>query len=521
MPDRPPRATAPAAVTRPLAAALAAALSTALGACATDPLPTAPTPVARAVRADLSPGVGGAGDNAVLRWDAALLQAVRVARLGPPVVARAVGVTHTAIYDAWAAYDPVALGTQYGGALRRPAAERTDANKQRAVSYAAYRALADLFPAQRPAFDGLMASLGYAPGDTLDGAAAVGTAAARALLAARHHDGSNQLGDLGPSGRAYADYAPLYAPANTPDALRDATRWQPLRVDGVVQQFVAPHWGRVLPFALSAGDQFRPPPPRTTTLHGGFVQEVEDMLHTSARLTPEQKVIAEYWADGPNSELPPGHWCLFGAWVSRRDHHGLDEDARMFFALGNAVMDAGIAAWDAKRAYDAARPITTVRYWKAGKPVWSWGGPGLGTVKMSGERWLPYQPANVVTPAFPEYVSGHSTFSAAAATVLATFTGSDVLGASATVDTLRADRVKLARPVTLAWPTFSAAADEAGLSRRYGGIHFAEGDLAGRALGRRVGAAVWARAAGYWTGARGPASVAGGMNRNGATEGRD
>ena len=263
-----------------------------------------------------------------------------------------------------------------------------------------------------------------------------------------------------------------------------------------------------MPFALEGGDQFRPPAPRTTTLHGGFVQEVEDMLHASARLGDEEKVVAEYWADGPNSELPPGHWCLFAAWVSRRDGHTLDQDVRMFFALGNAVMDAGIAAWDAKRAYDAARPITTVRYWKAGKPIRAWGGPGLGTVKMPGERWLPYQALSVVTPAFPEYVSGHSTFSAAGATVLANFTGSDAFGASVTFPAgwSRVEPgVTPARPVTLAWPTFSAAADEAGMSRRYGGIHFAEGDLAGRLLGRRVGAAVWARAVGYWTGARGPA----------------
>ncbi len=487
-------------------------LGLALGACAADPLATAPRAPSRAAgpSLDVTPS---AADNVVLRWSGALLAAVRTVKPGPPIVARAIGVTHTAMYDAWAAYDAVALATQSGGALRRPAAERTDANKQRAVSYAAYRALVDLFPTQRAAFDALMADLGYAPltgmPDLAD-AAGVGTAAADAVLAVRHHDGSSQLGDL--HAGAYSDYT-NYAPVNTPDQVVDPTHWQPLRVSNgaggwVVQRFIAPQWGLVVPFALTTGKQFRPPPPGTTSQHGAYVQQVEDMLHTSAGLTDQQKVVAEYWADGPNSELPPGHWCLFAAWVSHRDRHTIDDDARMFFALGNAVMDAGIAAWDAKRAYDAARPITAIHYWKAGKPIRAWGGPGLGTVQMLGDSWIPYQPLTVVTPAFPEYVSGHSAFSAAAATVLANFAGSDTFGASATFApgwSRVEPGLTPARPVTLAWPTFTAAADEAGLSRRYGGIHFAEGDLAGRTLGRQVGAQVWSRAAGYWTGASGSA----------------
>jgi hypothetical protein len=131
----------------------------------------------------------------------------------------------------------------------------------------------------------------------------------------------------------------------------------------------------------------------------------------------EHKAIAEYWADGPGSETPPGHWCLHAQHVSARDGHGLDEDARLFFALTAALLDAGIASWDAKRTYDSMRPITAIRFLFSGREVLAWGGPGLGPRRIRGEDRQPYIP----TPPFGEYVSGHSTFSAAA--VLAGFTG--------------------------------------------------------------------------------------------------
>jgi hypothetical protein len=79
-------------------------------------------------------------------------------------------------------------------------------------------------------------------------------------------------------------------------------------------------------------------------------------------LTEKQKCIAEYWADGPNSELPPGHWNLFAQVISERDKHDNDKDVRLFFALTNAVFDAGIATWECKRFYDYVRPISAVRY---------------------------------------------------------------------------------------------------------------------------------------------------------------
>ena len=127
------------------------------------------------------------------------------------------------------------------------------------------------------------------------------------------------------------------------------------------------------------------------------------------------------------------HWCLFGEAVSRRDLHSVDEDVPMFFAMTNAVFDASIASWGAKRYFDSVRPVTAVRFLYTGVPIRAWAGPGLGTQWIDGKDWRPYQAASVVTPPFPEFISGHSIFSAAAAEVLKRYTGSDNFGASVTV----------------------------------------------------------------------------------------
>lgn len=448
----------------------------------------------------------------VTQWNAAALQAIRATRPGPPVVARALAIVHTCVYDAWAAYDPQALGTQLGGALRRPAAEHTLANKSEAVSHAAYHALADLFPSETPLFASLLSSLGYDPSDPSTDACTprgIGAMAAEAVLAFRHGDGANQLGDLHPG--AYSDYTG-HVPVNDPEQLDDPNRWQPLRVsDGrggfVVQQCVTPHWGRVIPFALTTGSQFRPLGGPATYPSDAYSEQAKRILRYSAQLTDRQKMIAEYWADGPGLETPPGHWCLFAQFVSQRDGHDLDADVQLFFALTNAMFDASIACWDVKCAVDYVRPITAVRYLFAGKKVRAWGGPHQGTRLVDGADWQPYQVPTMITPPFPEYVSGHSTFSAAGATILQRFTGSDACGAS---HTQRAGTSRIepgTTPVTdvpLSWATFSDAANEAGISRRYGGIHFVDGDLTGRGMGRQIAAQAWQKARGYISGTAGP-----------------
>jgi hypothetical protein len=100
--------------------------------------------------------------------------------------------------------------------------------------------------------------------------------------------------------------------------------------------------------------------------------QAEELIKLSAGLTDEQKMTAEYWLDGPSSEPPPGHWNRFAEWVSARDHHSLDDDVKMFFALNNALFDASIAAWDMKREFDSVRPITAITLLFHGTKIRSW-----------------------------------------------------------------------------------------------------------------------------------------------------
>jgi hypothetical protein len=460
--------------------------------------------------AERQPAQAGTGDNLVLVWNEETLEAIRTLSPGPTVAVRALAVVHTAIYDAWAAYDAVAVGTRLGANLRRPVAERTQANKDKAISLAAYLALVDLFPARQAAFQQQMATLGYATdGSDTSTPATVGTTAAQAVVDFRHHDGANQLG-------GYADTS-NYQPVNTWDQIVDPDRWQPLCVPlpppgatecATVQPFLTPHWRNVVPFALKSADQYRPDHGPAVSVEKGkpsdaYLKEVDQQLLYSAGLSDTHKVIAEYWSDGPRSELPPGHWNVFAQWVSRRDRHTPDRDAKLLFALNNALLDASITAWDAKRQWDSVRPITAVRWLKRGQLVRAWGGPYQGTKTIRGEDWLPYQPASFPSPPFAEYISGHSTFSGAAAAVLQEFTGKDDLGMSISIPA-GSSRVEPgavpAAPVTLSWKSFTAAADQAGLSRQYGGIHFKDGDLEARVAGREVGEQAMNKAVTYFSG---------------------
>ena len=239
----------------------------------------------------------------------------------------------------------------------------------------------------------------------------------------------------------------------SPYSILNPNAWQPqVAANGQPQTYVTPQWGLLKPFALTSGSEFRPAGP---AVYGSalYSQQVADAVATSANLTDQQKVIAEYWEDGP------AHYCYYAEFVSQRDHHTLDQDVKMMFLLTQAMSDAMIAAWDAKLAYNAERPITAVRYVEAGKKIQAWGGPGRGTQQIDGASWQPY----LVVPAFPEHVSGHSTYSAAASEVLKDFTGSDTLGVSFT-EPAGASTIESAitphQAITLQWPTFTAAALE-------------------------------------------------------------
>lgn len=445
-------------------------------------------------------------DTIVVRWNNATLQAIRFAKPGPTVTARALAVVHTCMYHAWAVYDPVANTCLSAGPKRRPKGEYTVANKNMAMSYAAYRALLNLFPAQATTFATMMQSMGYNPNETtlnVATPAGIGNFAAMVYLQYRQYDGANQSNN-------YADTS-NYVPTNTPDTLVDPNLWQPLRLpNGTVQKFTTPHWGTVVPFALVSGSQFRPSGPYRMTDTAYYKEQASALLTLSANLDDQTKAISEYWSDGPSTEFPPGHWALFAQFavaqlLSSEKHNTVDADVKLFFTLSNALLDASIAAWDCKRAYNSVRPISAIRYLYAGKQVAAWGGPGLGARTLDGKDWMPYQQANVVTPSFPEYVSGHSTFSAAGAYVIRQFLNSDVCNDSFVVkagSSLIEPNMSPTQSVTLSWPTFSSAAEQAGLSRRYGGIHFEKGDLDGRKLGEQVGKEVWGLAQAFITGSQ-------------------
>ncbi len=525
-------------------------------------------------------------------WDRAIQEAVIAEAPGPTIASRAYAIVHTAIFEAWAAYDPLAVGVAFGDAIQQPPGAITDANKAEAMSYAAYAAAVSLFPGQAAIFEDQMTDLGYPTG----AAALASTAAQVGLLAgggyalSRILDGSNQLG-------GYADttgYVPVNANPEDQISIENWTpEYVPIDSGGNLQSFLTPQWGWVTPFAGDNADLAPPPPKpffvdgvlasldleaRTITLEGlaegatrqefrafrkdmrdafkgtddwpevkeflkdvrksikkdtdvdpitldvskaligpvinpEFIAQAEDIVAASAALTTEEKIIAEFWEDGGGTSFPPGTWMTFGQFVSARDDNTLDEDAQMFFALSNAVFDAGTATWRAKAVEDYARPLAVIRdlgelgligEWgtdylgNEGYVIEAYAGDGLGTKTILAEDFITYQkPSGDPSPPFAEYTSGHSAFSAAGAEVLAAFTGSDAFGGTVDIDFFLFETEQPAGPVTLEWETFTDAADEAGISRIYGAIHFDDGDLNGRTLGAEVGANVYETAQTY------------------------
>ncbi|HEV2655754.1 MAG TPA: hypothetical protein VGT82_12390, partial [Ktedonobacteraceae bacterium] len=176
---------------------------------AAPPPPSKPTP-------------GPTPPNAAIQWNNAALQAIRDVSPGPTIGSRALAIMHTCMYDAWATYDPRALPTRPNGIPR----QKPPKDVTQAVSYAAYRALMDLFPTEAAVFNALMQSLGFDPNNTttdIKTQAGVGNVAAQAVISYRHGDGSNQL-------NGYADTTG-YVPVNTPTQINDPTKWQPLLVN--------------------------------------------------------------------------------------------------------------------------------------------------------------------------------------------------------------------------------------------------------------------------------------------------
>jgi hypothetical protein len=427
----------------------------------------------------------------------------------PTILSRQMAIWATSVYDAWAAYDENAVGTRLGDTLRRPKKERTLDNKKKAVAYASHHALLFVYPESKGFLEGAMKELGYDPAVVSKDSKkpeGIGYLAAQAVIDYRRHDGSNQLGDeQGSAGKPYSDYT-YYRPVNPPDKIIDPDRWQPIEftlADGkkITPGFLTPHWYRVKPFALESSAQFRPgPPPLFSSNPEELKKETDQVLKYNAELTNEQKAVVEFMRDGPRSTGQSGHWLRFAQDVSRRDHHDLDKDVQLYFAVANAAFDAFISCWETKRYYDSSRPWTLIRYFYKGKKITGWAGPDGGTKEMNGEEWHPYSPQSFVTPPFPGYTSGHATVSAACARVIQLFTGSEKYGFIERRKHCELTEKSGGEMMTLDLPTWDATAEMAALSRAMGGYHIPIDNNVGLDVGRKVAMYSWPKYQEYFNG---------------------
>jgi hypothetical protein len=374
-----------------------------------------------------------ASADVVTDWNTAALNAIRANRTSPPVASRALAILHVVIYDAVngiaRTHEPYAVD----GAV--PAS----ASKEAAASAAAHLVLVALFPAQAISFDDLNAATlaAIADGPHKNRGVAWGEAVAREILALRAHDGSDTVVASPPfSGAGFWQPTP---PANAP--------------------YLLPQWGGVTPFVMPAPHSFRPPgpPDLESEKYLADLDEVRVLgAATGSIRTPKQTQIALFWADGAGTETPPGHWNRIAQAIGTGLGNTTEQNARLFALLNVAMADSAICAWDAKYTYDRWRPVTAIR--ASGDTTWN---------------------SLIITPPFPDYVSGHSTFSGAASTVLAMVYGTDEVPFSIGSDSLPG--------VIRSFDTFSAAAAEAAVSRLYGGIHFRSANEDGLRAGIAIG----------------------------------
>src|SRR3989440_2725100 len=570
---------------------------------------TAPYLIDRCTRTDLQ------GRSVARVWDEAMLDAIRRDLPAPTTHARNLFHVSAAMWDAWAAYDPKADGyfvTEKAKASDVEAARETAISY---AAYRVLLWRYSYGANMQVTFDELaqtMRLLCYRLDFTStkgDSPAALGNRIAAAVIRYGRSDGSLERRHY-----ADESFIPVNAPlvvAEPGTGMHDPTFWQPLALDqnvaqngltvpGKVQTFIGAQWGHVRGFALPASKKGVPidpgPPPIGTPEDAAYKQAAVDVIRKSAELDPTDgqtvdigldalgnnplgtndghgypvnpvtgqrydpervlradyaRVLAEFWADGPNSETPPGHWNVIANTVSDSPllasrigpgtANRLRWDVQMYFALNGALHDAAIAAWGLKRKYQSVRPISMIRYLAEhgqssdpklasydpeGLPlipglielitkessapgqrhaaladhvgeitVRAWRGnpndphqvSGVGWIL--GERWVPYQKATFVTPAFPGFVSGHSTFSRAAAEVLAAYTGSPYFPGGEFTQTFGPGYLKFehgpSEPLTLEWAQYYDAADQAGSSRIYGGIHIPADDFAGRRIRSR------------------------------------
>ena len=417
----------------------------------------------------------------------------------PTITSRYLGLIFVAIFDAWSRYDQQATPVYLNGIDRRPPNEQYLKNKEIAISYAAFRAMNEYYYSDKDLFTQFMRDLGFDPtNESLDPSTpeGIGNLAAKAVIKARKGDGSNQYGEeTGSNGEPYFDYVG-YQPINSPDENLDINRWQPKYFSDVngskfAPGCLTPFWDKVKPIALTSSDQFRPgPPPKVGSEQ--LEKEVQQVIDFQVHLTDYQKALVEFMRDGPSSVQQAGHWLKFAQDISRRDHHTLDQDVKMYFYNQMVAMDTFIACWDSKMFYDYARPNALVHHYYDDKKIQAWGGEGKGMMEIEAKTWRPYSPEAFLCPPFPSYVSGHSTVSGGCAEALKLWTGSDTFGSkSELIAGAMTEPGYKGDTITLEFPTFTETAEMAGISRVMGGYHIQADNVEGLKLGRKVAREVW------------------------------
>jgi uncharacterized protein (TIGR03382 family) len=390
-----------------------------------------------------SASVGGlASANVITDWNQIALGVIRSNNTPPPMAARNLAIMHTAMYDAVNSLDQ--RYTPYASLFSGP----SYASREAAAIMAAETVLSSLYSGRasefRAARDTQLASIG--DGLAKSAGITLGQTVGSAALAQRANDGSGTA-------------LPAFNGSTA------VGQWRPTNgASGAL-----PQWPGLTPFAMNSASQFRsaPPPALGSQEYADAYAQVKSLgAANSSTRTMEQSEIAMLWKAGANTVTPPGQWNQISAQLTANANLTLEDSARLFAQLNVSLADAGISAWDTKYLYNYWRPVTAIRE-----------GDLDGNVLTTGDAsWTPYIP---VTPNHPSYTSGHSTFSRAAAQTLTRFFGQDQMLFS------------LSNPddapgVTRWYNSFDAAANEAGMSRIYGGIHFMFDNTAGQLAGLQV-----------------------------------
>jgi hypothetical protein len=300
------------------------------------------------------------------------------------------------------------------------------------------------FAAQKEKLDAETAN--GVPADVVERSTSFGTSVAAHVLDWAKDDGGAVIVNMG----FPPDYKLIPGPAH----------WVPTSTIVQQQTPLLPDWGKNRTFAMPEGSTCPAPPPPAYSEDPGseFYKEAEEVRDTKNSLTPDQVAIARFWSDDPMlSWTPPGHWISIILQLLQRDNIPLEKSVDILARVSIAEADAFIGCWQTKYEYDLVRPLTYIR-------------------RIIDPKWETL----INTPPFPEYTSGHSVASGAAATVLTSIFGDDFAFQD---NTGGKDGLPMRN-----FKSFWDAADQAGISRLYGGIHYRAAIENGLAQGRCIGA---------------------------------